>query len=401
MVVPSKYRSVLFLAHEHLLSGHLGVTKTYHRILQHFFWPGLKRDVAKFCHTCHTCQITGKPNQVIPRAPLSPIPVMGEAFEEVLVDCVGPLPKTKAGNQYLCTIMCRATRFPEAVPLRNIKAPVILKTLIKFFSIFGLPKVIQTDQGSNFLSRVFNQTLKSLSIAHRVSSSYHPESQGAIERFHQTLKAMLRKYCMETNKDCDEGIPLVLFAVRESVQESLGFSPAEMVFGHTVRGPLKVLKDKMMESNTENRTNVLEKRFREKLHDACDLARKFLKEAQSEMKDRYDRQAVARSFQSGDKMLVLLPNPGSALTARFTGPYNVVRKLSDTDYVICTPERRRKTRVCHVNMLKAYHDRGKDDCDKQAIDNAAVLVTSEVFSVENVVAKADEDGLLLRNSSTM
>ncbi len=87
MVVPSKFHSyVLCLAHEHLLSAHLGVTKTYHRILQHFFWPGLKRDVAKFCRTCHTCQITGKPNQVIPRAPLSPIPVMGEAFEEVLVD---------------------------------------------------------------------------------------------------------------------------------------------------------------------------------------------------------------------------------------------------------------------------------------------------------------------------
>ncbi len=92
------------------------------------------------------------------------------------------------------------------------------------------------------MSQVFKQTLKSLSIAHRVSSAYHPESQDAIERFHQTLKAMLRKYCMETNKDWDEGIPLVLFAVRESVQESLGFSPAEMVFGHTVQGPLKVLK---------------------------------------------------------------------------------------------------------------------------------------------------------------
>ncbi len=63
-----------------------------------FFCPGLKRDVAKFCRTCHTCQITGKPNQVIPRAPLTTILVMGEAFEEVLVDCVSPLPKTKAGN---------------------------------------------------------------------------------------------------------------------------------------------------------------------------------------------------------------------------------------------------------------------------------------------------------------
>ncbi len=107
-----------------------------------------------------------KPNQVILRAPLTPILVMGEAFEEVLIDCVSPLPKTKAGNQYLCTIMCRATRFPEAVPLRNVKAPVVLKTLIKLFYIFGLSKVIQTDQGSHFLLRVFNQALKSLSIAH-------------------------------------------------------------------------------------------------------------------------------------------------------------------------------------------------------------------------------------------
>ncbi len=123
-------------------------------------------DIWGKCRTCHTCQITGKPNQVIPRAPLTPILVMGEAFEEVLVDCVSPLPKTKAGNQYLCTIMCRATRFPEAVPLCNVKAPVVLKTLIKFFYIYGLSKVIQTDQGSNFLLRVFNQALKSLSIAH-------------------------------------------------------------------------------------------------------------------------------------------------------------------------------------------------------------------------------------------
>lgn len=401
VVVPNKYRShVLWVAHEHLLSGHLGVTKTYQRILQHFFWPGLKRDVAKFCRTCRTCQIAGKPNQVISPAPLSPIPVIGEAFEEVLVDCVGPLPKTKAGNQYLCTIMCRATRFPEAIPLRKITAPVILKVLTKFFSTFGLPKVVQTDQGTNFLSRVFTQTLKSLSIEHRVSSAYHPESQGAIERFHQTLKSMLRKFCMDTSRDWDEGIPLVLFAVRESVQESLGFSPAEMVFGHTLRGPLKVLKEQMMESKTEKRTNVLDyvSRFREKLHSACDLARKFLKNAQSEMKDRFDRHAVARSFQPDDKVVVLLPIPGSALSARFTGPYSIVRKLSDTDYVICTPERRRKTRVCHINMLKAYHDRDVGEPVKQVTDNAAVLITSKALSVVEGDMNADEDGLVVRNT---
>ena len=70
--------------------------------------------------------------------------------------------------------------------------------------------------------------------------------QGALERWHQTLKSMLHKYCFETGKDWDEGVPLVLFAIREAKQESLGFSPAELVFGHTVGGPMKVLKEQFM-----------------------------------------------------------------------------------------------------------------------------------------------------------
>ena len=114
------------LAHESPMAGHLGVSKTYHKLLSHFFWPKMKRDVAEFCRTCHVCQMVGKLNKPIPVAPLKPIPACGEPFSEVIIDCVGPLPKTTAGNKYLLTIMCKATRFPEAVPLRNIKAPKIV-----------------------------------------------------------------------------------------------------------------------------------------------------------------------------------------------------------------------------------------------------------------------------------
>uniref|UniRef100_A0A3P9C6A9 Gypsy retrotransposon integrase-like protein 1 n=1 Tax=Maylandia zebra TaxID=106582 RepID=A0A3P9C6A9_9CICH len=231
VLVPQQYRpKVLGLAHDSF-SGHLGIRKTYHRILRHFFWPGLKNDVAQYCRSCHTCQISGKPNQVIPPAPLHPIPVLGEPFEHILIDCVGPLPKTKSGHQYLLTLMCVATRFPEAIPLRTLKVKPVVKALVNFFSIFGLPKAVQTDQGSNFMSRIFAQVLQSLGIKHRKSSAYHPESQGALERFHQTLKSMMRKFCLESQKEWDEGLPLLLLAVRESVQESLGFSPAELVFG--------------------------------------------------------------------------------------------------------------------------------------------------------------------------
>lgn len=218
VVIPECYRQqVLSLAHDHNLSGHLGIKKTYHRVLRHFFWPCLKAGVIQYCRTCRTCQLMGKPNQTIPSAPLVPIPVVDEPFEHVIVDCVGPLPKTRSGNQFLLTVMCSATRFPEAIPLRKITAPVVVKALVKFFSTFGLPKVVQTDQGTNFLSKLFSQVLTTLNISHRIASAYHPESQDALERFHQTLKAMLRKYCLDTGKDWDEGVPLVLFAVREAV----------------------------------------------------------------------------------------------------------------------------------------------------------------------------------------
>lgn len=80
-----------------------------------------------YCRSCHSCQLVGKPNQVIPRAPLHPIPIMGEPFERLIIDCAGLLPKSKSGQQFLLTLMCAATRYPEAIPLRWLKAKVVVK----------------------------------------------------------------------------------------------------------------------------------------------------------------------------------------------------------------------------------------------------------------------------------
>jgi len=217
IVVPQKYRSiVLNLAHDMPMAGHLGVNKA---VLNHFYCPGISRDAKKFCKSCYTCQVVGKANQKPKVVPLKPIPVAKEPFSHMIINCVGPLPKTKKGklNQYLLTIMCSSTRFPEAISLRNIKTPQIVKALVKFFMLFGLPRAVQSDQGSNFMSGLFQEVMFQLSISQLTSSAYHPQSQGALERFHQTLKSMIKAYCFQERKDWDEGIPLLLFAVRESV----------------------------------------------------------------------------------------------------------------------------------------------------------------------------------------
>nr|XP_043872779.1 uncharacterized protein LOC122761638 isoform X1 [Solea senegalensis] len=317
IVIPAEYRQhILELAHDHPWSGHLGITKTHDRILKHFFWPGMKKEVTRFCKTCSTCQVVGKPNQVVPPAPLHPIPAVGEPFERVLVDCVGPLPRTKSGNQFLLTVMCVTTRFPEAIPLRKITAPAITRALIKFFTMFGLPKVVQTDQGSNF---------------------------------------------------------------------------------HNVRGPLKLLKEKFL-CNTSSQTTVRDfvSRCKERLRNASVLAKVALSSSQESMKERFDRKAVKREFEPGERVLVLLPTPGSALTARFSGPYVIKSKVSDTNYVIHTPERRRKVRLCHINMLKSYHSREANQGEQEKTPETAAPreTTTSLICVESL----PDDGLAVLGS---
>ena len=294
----------------------------------------------------------GKPNQVTPQVPLKPIPAFDEPFSRILIDYVGPLPKTRSGNEYLLTIMCMSTRFPEAIPLRKINARTIIKELIKFFTRVGLPKSIQSDQGSNFMSGVFQQVMHELGIEQFKSSAYHPESQGALERFHQTLKNMIRTYCFDSNKDWDEGVHLLLFAVRETVQESLDFSPFELVFGHPVRGPLKLLKEKWLEEKTE--INLLDyvSKFKNRLTKALEIARENLKNAQGKMKVWYDKNARQHKFSPGDKVLVLFPISGQPLRARYYGPYVIECKLSEENYLVKTPGRRKQSQLCHINMIK-------------------------------------------------
>ena len=102
-------------------------------------------------------------------------------------------------------------------------AKTVTKAFTKFFSFVDLPKEVQTDQGSNFMSNLCQQVLHTLGIEQIKSSAYHPESQGALKRFHSTLKNMIRAYCLENAKDWDEGVHLLVFAARDSVQESLGY----------------------------------------------------------------------------------------------------------------------------------------------------------------------------------
>ena len=108
---------------------------------------------------------------------------------------------------------------------------------------------------------------------------------------------MIIAYCFDTEKDCDEAIHLLLFTARKSVQESLCFSPFVLVFGHTMRGPLKLLKERIL-SYDDSSLNLLlyVSDFKDRLSKACEATRTNLKSAQRKMKHWYDENAKERTF---------------------------------------------------------------------------------------------------------
>ncbi len=145
-----------------------------------------------------------------------------------------------------------------------------------------MPKEIQSDQGSNFTSGIFQHLMHQLGIKHVMASAYHPQSQDAVERYHQTLKTMINAYCFDNQKDWDEGIHLLLFTTREVVQESLGFGPFELMFGHTVCGPLKVVEEDWLQDTRQYNLLDYVSAFKYRLK-TCDLAHKNVKGTQEQM----------------------------------------------------------------------------------------------------------------------
>ena len=139
LVVPLKFRdSIMKLGHESLMSGHFSSRKTTDRILHKFFWPNAGADITRFCRSCHSCQKFGSKAK---KVPMSKMPIISEPFSRIAIDIVGPItPATNRGHKYILTVIDLATRYPEAIPLRNIDTVTIAESLVEVFCRVGVPR---------------------------------------------------------------------------------------------------------------------------------------------------------------------------------------------------------------------------------------------------------------------
>ena len=193
-----------------------------------------------------------------------------------------------------------------------------------------------------------------LSIKQLNITPYHPACNGLVEKFNGTLKSMIRKMCTERPKDWDRYMSALLFAYREVPQESLGFSPFELLYGRTVRGPMTVLRE--MWTNEDSAPDVKTTYqyvidLKDRLAKTCELAQQELKKSSARYKKYYDRKTRSRTFKVGDKVLMLLPTDHNKILMQWKGPYTVVEKRGVADYRIDVDG---KLKTFHANLLKKY-----------------------------------------------
>ena len=339
------------------MSGHLGIKKTMDRVLTEFFWPGVCGDVSRFCKSCIICQRTIQKGRVT-KVPLGKLPLIDTPFKRVAVDIVGPIePRSERKSRYILTMIDYATRYPEAVALPGIETERVAEALVEMFSRVGIPDEILTDCGSQFTAEVMKEVSRLLSLQQITTTPYHPICNGLIERFHMTLKQTLRRMCAERPKDWDKYLPALLFAIREVPQESLGFSPFELLYGRNVKGPMAILRELWSgEARDEHVLSTYQYviELRDRLEQTCKLAHENLKKLQIKQKTYYDRRARSRKFDVGDKVLLLLPTDSNKLLLQWKGPYEVVEVVNRMDYKI---DVNGVVSTYHANMLKQYVER--------------------------------------------
>ncbi len=356
LLVPKSRREMLFqAAHCNPMAGHLGQAATLNCLMIRFFWPGIHENVCRWCAACRECQLVNPPAS--PKAPLRPLPVMQVPFERIGMDLIGPLERSARGHRFALVLVDYATRYPEAVALRNISAKSVAEALFNMISRVGIPKEILTDQGTAFMSRTIRKLYELLGIKSVRTSVYHPQTDGLVERFNRTLKTMIRKFIHEDAKNWDKWLEPLLFAVREVPQASTGFSPFELLYRRQPRGVLDVLRETWEEGPSESKNeiqHVLD--LRTKLHTLGQLSMENLLQAQDKQSRLYNRGTRLRKFAPGDKVLVLLPTSSSKLLAKWQGPFEVTRRVGDLNYEVVRTDRSGARQIYHLNLLKKWSE---------------------------------------------
>jgi hypothetical protein len=233
-VVAKKRRlTEVIIAQAHEVLGHLGPQKSADYIRRHYWWPRVSQDVEQYCTTCPVCQVTKSSTQRVAGL-LHSLPIPTRPWNSIAMDFVGPFPES-GGYDYLWVIICRLTSMVHLVPIRTTTTASELAWLYvrEVVRLHGLAESIVSDRDSKFTSRFWRDTHRLLGTKLLMSTSFHPQTDGASERAIRSVSQILRATVQPDQRDWSEKIPMVEFALNSAISSSSGFAPFELNYGYT------------------------------------------------------------------------------------------------------------------------------------------------------------------------
>jgi len=277
------------------------------------------------------------------------------------MDILGPFPTSFAGNKYLLVVIDCFIRWVKAFPLKNFRAKTVAEIFVnQVVSRFGVPSELHTDQGRNFDSRFFAELSQVLGIKKTRTTPFHPQSNGMVERQHQTIIEYLAKFVSENQRDWDQWIGMCLLAFRLARHEATKISPAEMCFGRDLKLPLDLLRGNPPDKLRCSENNYVAQ-LSEKLNSIHERVRQELNLRSQRVKTLYDQKSRQLLFDSGQKVWLFNPQRivgrTPKLQSNWEGPYEVIKRLNDVVYCIRKLDKHRKNKIVHLDRLAPYKER--------------------------------------------
>jgi hypothetical protein len=379
--------TILFEAHDSIVCGHVGVNKTARMVGRLFDWPGLRQDVRRYVTTCIGCQ-ANKPSNQRPIGLLQPLPIPKRRWEMVTMDLITQLPISRQQNDAIIVFVDKYSKMVHYAPCKTaISAPEVAQIFFReVVRHHGIPDSIVSDRDSRFMSNFWQALWKELGSRLKMSTAYHPQTDGQTEKANRTLEEMLRGYVNYAQDNWDEKLLAVEIAVNSSVHESTGFTPYYLNYGQHPHLPLSKL--------TETTDNELAQIMLRNLRDNLATARTMLLAAQQKQSRDANKSRREYEFAVGEQVMLSTENlnvgaRARKLVAKFAGPHKIIEHPTPNTYRLeLPPELSRIHPVFNSSQLKPFRDDNVRFTDRPRINRPPPIIEEgeEKHFIEDIKA---------------
>jgi hypothetical protein len=375
--VPATERArtlVLHECHDAPTGGHLGRDKTAAAVKLRFTWKGIDQWVEDYVTSCVKCQ-QNKPSNQKPAGELMPLPIPVRPWQQMGIDFIGPLPKTKSGMDGIAMMVCRFSKMKHPVAINmKMSAPEAVDLVVKeVVRLHGVPEAIVSDRDVRFTASFWKQFWDVWNTKLNMSTAYHPQTDGQSERENRTLVEAVRSFVQGDEADWDKQLPMLELAMNGAKQSSTGMSPFMMVYGREAVLPMDVA----FRTPITTSANPAAGELHQQLEEVWKRATTSLEKAQARQKKAADLKRRAVEYQVGDKVLLSTAeikligtkelNRSVKFESKFIGPFVISEVKNRNAYRLELPDKFKIHPVVNISRLKKWND-GSDQFPSREVE---------------------------------